>query len=130
MDAPLSWPSLWMRLGGLMVAAVVYLSLMPTPPHPLVFPHGDKLEHAATFAWLAFWFLQITPRRALPMAALLSLGVAIEIAQSFTPTRSAEAADVVADAVGLLLGAKLAGTRAGRLLALLESRLSRLRVSI
>lgn len=124
MDAQLDRRGLWWLLGLLMVAVVLHLSLMSAPPEPLAFAHADKLEHGVTFAWLALWFLQIAPRHTLAvMAALLALGVGIEIAQSFTPTRSPEAADVVADTVGLLLGARLAATRAGRLLIALERRL-------
>ena len=42
------------------------------------------------------------------MTALLAYGGLIELLQSFTPDRVAEAVDLLADWVGLLLGAGLA----------------------
>jgi len=122
----LRWRALWFGLGWLMVAGLVWLSLMPNPPQPLSFAFADKLEHAAGFAWLALWFLQIVAaRRRLPaMAALLLLGTAIEVAQSFTATRLFEFADIAADAAGIVLGALLAQTGLGGLLAGIERRLA------
>jgi VanZ family protein len=106
----------------MMVAGVVYLSLMPSPPEPIRFTFSDKLEHAAGFAWLALWFMQIVvvSRRFAVAAALLLLGVAIEIAQSFTATRMFEAADIVADGAGIVVGAWLVRGRLGRMLIGLE----------
>lgn len=122
---PLRWRPLWLGLGWLMVAGVVYLSLMPDPPQPVTFPFVDKAEHAAAFAWLALWFLQLVAarRRRFVVAALLLLGGAIEIAQSFTPTRQFELADLGADAVGIAVGAWLARTALGKMLAALERQL-------
>lgn len=118
----LQWRTLWLGLGWLMVVVLVYLCLMPNPPQPIRFAFADKVEHAASFAWLAWWFLQIvaTTRRWRAAAALLLLGVAIEVAQSFTVTRSAELADVAADGLGILLGAGLVHTPLGGLLAGVE----------
>jgi VanZ family protein len=109
-----------------MVAGVAYLSLMASPPQPITFAFADKLEHAAGFAWLALWFFQIVSRsRSFALAGvLLLLGVAIEVAQSFTVTRTSELADLAADGAGILLGALLARTRLGGLLAVIERRLA------
>lgn len=107
-----------------MVACVIYLSLMPSPPEPLRFAFSDKLEHAAGFAWLALWFMQIVPRRLAACAALLLLGLAIEIAQSFTATRLFEVADIAADGAGILVGAWLARGRLGGMLAYFEKLLT------
>lgn len=117
---------LWLALGWGMVAGVVYLSLMPSPPQPLTFDAADKLEHAAAFAWLALWFFQIVAarHRVATATALLLLGLAIEIAQSFTATRMFEIADITADGAGILLGAWLAHGRLGKMLYGLEQRLS------
>jgi VanZ family protein len=118
----LQWRPLWLGLGWLMVFGVVYLSLMPDPPQPVAFPFFDKVEHAAGFAWLALWFLQVAGRRLAVAAGLLLLGAAIEVAQSFTPTRLFELADLGADAAGIAVGALLARTAAGRMLAATERR--------
>lgn len=121
----LHWRRLWLGLGWAMATSVVYLSLIPNPPEPLAVPFADKVEHASAFAWLALWFLQIvdTRHRVHVAAALLLLGVAIEVAQSFTPTRMFELADIAADAAGITIGAGLARTGLGSLLAGIERRL-------
>ena len=112
----------WLALGWLMVAATLALSLMPHPPQVLRFDHADKLEHAVTFAGLMLWFGQLVVAAGRPRAAalLLGLGIAIEILQSFTPTRQFEFADMGADAVGIVFGWVLLGTPLGRLLGGIE----------
>ena len=124
-DPALRLKPLWLVLGWMMVATVVYLALMPYPPQPMDFNSSDKLEHAAAFAGMTLWFFQIVAarRRLAVGAALLLLGIGIEIAQSFTPTRDFEYADMVADGVGILMGAWLARGWAGKVLATLERKL-------
>ena len=112
----------WLALGWVMIGIVIYLSLMPYPPQPLDVSNADKIEHGLAYAGLALWFFQLVRKssRVGVGLALCLLGVAIEIAQSFTPTRSFELADMGADAAGVLLGALLIFTRLGRLLAGME----------
>lgn len=121
-DTLLRWRVLWLGLGWLMVAGLVYVCLMPNPPEPVSFPFVDKLEHGGSFAWLSWWFLQIVARarRLRTAGALMLLGVGIEIAQSFTPTRDFEFADMGADGVGIVLGALLVQTRLGTVLVGIE----------
>lgn len=115
----LRWRGAWLLLGWLMVGLVMWVSLMPHPPRPLAFPQADKLEHAAAFAWLALWFLQLA--RPVPvLLGLALLGVGIEIAQGFTDMRQFEALDILADGLGMVLGLWLVTTAAGRLLAALD----------
>jgi VanZ family protein len=98
--------------GWLWAAAIVWLSLTPSPPDPgLDFEGADKLEHIAAYALLMVWFAWLYPsRRArLGYAALwFALGVGLEFAQGATGYRDFEVADMVADALGLSLGAALA----------------------
>jgi VanZ family protein len=114
---------LWLGLGWLMICAVVFLSLTPHPPKPLDVPLADKLEHAMGYAVLAWWFFQLFPRerRWHIAVALFLLGVAIEIAQAFTPTRNFELADMVADGVGVAVGGVLMRTPLRGALASVES---------
>ena len=112
----------WLALGWGLVGVVIYLSLMPHPPQPLDVSGADKVEHAMAYAGLALWFFQIVRKSSRLGAgvALVLLGVAIEIAQAFTPTRSFELADMGADAVGVVLGAWLVQSPLGRVLAAIE----------
>jgi VanZ family protein len=96
--------TLWRWAFGTCAAAVLALALLPRVP-PMVSTGWDKGNHMLAFATLAVLGLWAYPRRsALLLAGLLAYGGLIEILQSFTPNRVAEWPDLVADALGLLLG--------------------------
>lgn len=113
----------WWRwlLAGLVVT-VIWLALSPAPPES-VNTGWDKLNHAIAFTALTITAILACPRspgfRLLVMVALLGFGGLIEIAQSFTPTRSAEWGDLLADSVGMAAGTALAmlGSRLARFAA-------------
>ena len=85
------------------ILAISYLALSNQEAGVQI-PHFDKLNHVIAFFWLSFlycfgwshawWF------RALVM---FSIGFAIEAIQYFIPYRSASSADLIADAIGILL---------------------------
>lgn len=104
-----AWLALW--LAGVTVLVVV--CLLPSPDLPNLHV-SDKLEHATAFALLSASAVQLFERgRALLAVAigLLALGIGIEFAQAlFTTTRAMEAADVVADAAGIVAGLSTALT--------------------
>jgi len=98
--------------GWLWAAAIVWLSLTPSPPDlGLTVEGADKLQHIAAYALLMAWFAWLYRSRAarLGYAALwIALGIGLEFAQGATGYRDFEVADMVADAVGLALGVALA----------------------
>lgn len=86
------------------MSGVAWLALTPNPP-PQADTGWDKANHG-----LAFFAMGMAAARAWPgaaavrlAAALLAYGLLIEIVQAFVPGRSADAADLVADAAGLAL---------------------------
>lgn len=92
----------------LLVAAVLYLTLSPNPPHVALdtIPYGDKIEHFTAFAALA-----LMARLGFPRAAdwhllehLSFLGAMIEVVQA-TPDlqRDCDWHDWVADSLGALV---------------------------
>ena len=95
----------WVLAG--LAATVSWLALSPAPPDGLD-TGWDKLNHAAAFAALTMTAFFALPRSRrslwLLLAGLLCFGGAIEIAQSFTPTRNAEWGDLLADGVGMAAG--------------------------
>ena len=99
------WRWRWLLAG--LVLVVSWLALSPAPPDALD-TGWDKLNHAAAFAALTVVAIFAFPRSRrslwLLLAGLLCFGGAIEIAQSFTPTRNAEWGDLLADAVGMAAG--------------------------
>ena len=87
------------------------LALGPTRKQEwLLATFGDKALHAAAFAIGCYLWgksLAALPgfRRSAPLAAAgvaLAVGLLIEWLQSFTPTRSTEMADILADVAGIL----------------------------
>lgn len=83
--------------------------LLPRPP-PALDAGWDKLNHVLAFAGPMFAGLAACRRPDLPSvarlaAALLAWGAALELLQGLLPPRQADVADLLADAVGLVVGA-------------------------
>lgn len=123
------WPRLWLGLWLAMIAAVVAGSLAPSQalPQPW-FPGADKLQHVAGYALLsAYAAMLFASGRAhgLAAAGLVVLGILIEGAQGLlTTSRQADAADMLANLAGVLLGQGLRATRVAGLLQCIDTRLS------
>lgn len=92
-----------------MAGLVAALSLAPSaalPPTSL----GDKAEHVIAYAVLGLLGVASSPRGITRAAAwrtslgLTLFGIAIELLQSFSPGRSPDALDVVADFIGASAG--------------------------
>ena len=86
--------------------AVGAVSLLPREALPET-GMWDKLEHAAAYAILCVIGVVSYPRKrarlALPIGLVLC-GAALELLQSFVPGREASIADVIANAVGVVIG--------------------------
>lgn len=104
------WRALW--IAGMLLG--VYLSLRPVPAAAPTVPHLDKLIHAGGYAVLAAFAacLFSGPARLRALAGVWLLGAAIELAQGLLPTgRLMEAADLLANSVGIMLGSALCWRR-------------------
>lgn len=86
------------------------MALAPVPvSYPLPTTGWDKSNHMLGFATLAFLSRWAWPgQRTHALLVLLAYGGLIEGLQAFTPDRSADLADVIADGVGLVIGAGIA----------------------
>lgn len=114
---------LWQWLGRLWLAATVVVCLIPMPRPPIHVEDGDKYEHVLGWLLITLWYAQLTASwRALLARAcgFLALGGFIELAQSLTTWRSADFADLIANAAGIGLGLVLASTPLSRLLERLD----------
>ncbi len=101
---------LWLAIGWAIVAAIVYGSVMHSPPS-LGFEQSDKLEHLGGYGLVMFWFCQLYRARRARLGyalAFVALGVTLEFVQRWLGYRSFEVADMVADAAGVALGWGLA----------------------
>lgn len=80
-----------------------WLALLPAPDIVQIVSWQDKVEHALLFAALALLGRAGWPQRtAVLVVGLLAYGAAMEVAQTFTPTRVGDPLDWLADAIGLL----------------------------
>lgn len=118
----LYWRRLWLVVGWLLVTAVILLSLIKIP---VSLPHAqaDKSGHVLAYAVLMFWFAQLYVTggaRIRAALALLLLGCGLEVVQH-TVGRDFEYADMLADAVGVLLGWVAAPPRTPHLLSRVEA---------
>lgn len=77
---------------------------------------GFNPLHILLYAWLAFLWCSLWPRRAgwRMVAVLLAMGALTEWLQRLIPTRHARLSDVANDALGIVLGALLATWLADR----------------
>ena len=96
---------LYLALGWAMIAAVVWLSLTPAPPE-VDFAQSDKVGHLLAYALLAFWFSQLYggSGRLYVVIGFVVMGVALEFTQGALGYRTLDAADMIANALGALIG--------------------------
>ena len=106
-----------------MLLAIGLVAALEPVPTAVAVTFNDKFIHTTGFLVFMVWFGGVFESRFAPWVALAlsSYGVLIEVLQSLTPTRSAEALDVVADVVGVLLGWVLSRAGFSRWCATLES---------
>lgn len=94
---------LWLAIGWGLVALVVALSLVPSPPQS-GFDQGDKVGHLLAYATLMGWFGQLYPPGWRLALAFVALGLVLEILQGLSGYRQASMADMLANTLGVVLG--------------------------
>jgi VanZ family protein len=93
----------WVTGGWVVLAGIVYLSVTPSPPSA-DFESSDKIGHLLAYGVLMLWFSLLYAQRRLLAAAFIALGIALEFVQGALGYRSYEVADMLANALGVLLG--------------------------
>lgn len=101
----LRYPWLWLALGWLLVVGVSVGSLVPGQVLRDV-SVGDKTLHAGSYFLMMVWFAGLYRRKHHILIAVLlfALGVALDVAQSGTATRSFSLEDIAANGAGILCG--------------------------
>ena len=117
------YAKLWQNLGYLLLIMIVVLSLIPAPQTSFQLP-SDKLNHFVAYGVLMGWFAQLYPRHYYWKFAglFVLLGVLLEFLQGMTGYRFFEYYDMLANALGVLLGWLLCLTPLSSLLLTVERR--------
>lgn len=119
--------NLWLVIGFLLVAFVLYQSLSS---HPVamsgMFDYEDKLYHALAYFTLMAWFSQIyhqAVQRVIIALLFVFMGLMVEYLQSLNPDRYAEFGDMVANVTGVFLGFVLTLSAAKNILVRVEKQI-------
>ncbi len=118
------YAKVWLTLGWLLVAVIVFLSLMPKPPQPLEFEQSDKLYHVIVYMTLMLWFANIYPQRSSQLQLSLGffvMGVCLELLQGMTEYRTFSYTDMLANGIGILIALYFAKTRLATYLLRLDT---------
>jgi VanZ family protein len=120
----LRWLKLWLAVGWLLIATVIYLSLTPHPIEISV-EEGDKIGHTLAYFSMMIWFAQLYRRSLHGLWALgfIGLGVALEFLQGWSGFRNFEYLDMAADTAGVTASWLLGGTAMAYVLTHVERRL-------
>jgi VanZ family protein len=120
---PLKLKILWHTIGWTYLAFVIYASLTPSPPDLPGFPGADKWLHLIAYTMMMLWFGFLYRSRLSLLvlgASFIALGIVLDLLQGATSFRSMEFLDMMANALGVLIGGLLARTRIGLALSRLE----------
>ena len=118
-------PRLWAIAGWTMVAAIVWLSVTPSPPEIDV-ENADKLEHLVAYGTLTFWFCQLHAAGRAQLAfviAFIAMGIALEFVQGALAYRTFDTADMLANTIGAIAGSAVARAVGPGLFSRIERRL-------
>lgn len=105
---PLRFPRLWTALAWSLTAAVIIGSLLPGPVVASI-PIRDKALHAGAYLVLMVAFAGFYRRGLYPAiaAALLVLGVSLDLLQRLTETRQFDFKDIAMNCGGVVAGLAL-----------------------
>lgn len=120
----LRYPVFWSAAGWLLVAGVTTGSLLPARVVHVI-AANDKVMHVGMYLLLTLWFTGLYRRAyyAWIGVGLIAMGIALDLLQGLTPSRSLDWHDMLANAVGVLVGLVLATTLVGGWCQRVERRL-------
>jgi VanZ family protein len=117
----------WEGIGAVLVAVVVFLSLVPSHIEVLG-AQGDKYEHVLAYATLMLWHAQLYTRRESRVrlaVAFVTLGIVLEFVQRLSGWRTFDLGDAAAGVLGVAIGGLAAPPRLPNFLLMLEAAISR-----
>lgn len=127
MPEPSRYRFLWHAIGYALIMFVIYQSLTPAPME-IPGDEGSRLAHLAAYGTLMGWFSHLHARRRARITFALSfvaMGIVLEVIQGASGYRTTDAADAVANSVGVCIGWFLAPPRLPNFLLAVEGILDR-----
>lgn len=114
----LNYLRLWQALGALMVAAVWFLSLVPSETAADLSLINDKLAHGLAYFAQTLWFQWLCPRHRhwRVVAFFFCQGVALEFLQPLLSDRLLDPWDLIANGAGAIAAWPVARSPLGGLL--------------
>lgn len=106
-----------------MLAVIFIASLLPVEHLP---KGNDKIQHLASYAFLAWWFVLVFRPASYSQTFILALkliafGGMIELLQGLSGYRFAEWLDLLANSTGILIGCLIALKLSSNLLAFIDN---------
>jgi hypothetical protein len=119
--------ALWLSMGWLLVALIVYTSLSPSPSGLVLFEEADTVLQGLAYLVLMVWFGQLNGAGQRPRIALslTGLGVTLEFFQYLSGVRTGAWEDGLTDVLGIVGGWLLLKTPLGTSLERLDQSLRR-----
>ncbi len=125
----LQWARLWLFVGFLLVALILFLSLASIHlPAPDV-ENADKYMHFIAYLVLMGWFIQLYHHhvgRLIIALIFIAMGVGIEFLQSLSPIRHFDTIDMFANTTGITLAWVAGFTGVDSILKTVEKMLMRI----
>jgi VanZ family protein len=127
-DPDLRYRKLWLIIGYLLIALVIFLSLTSNPVDiDTGLPYQDKLSHFVAYFSLTLWFMQIYHVRHHVIwwvIFFLCLGMLMEYLQGYDSNRYSELGDMIANTLGVVAAVALARMHLRNILVRLERYIS------
>jgi VanZ family protein len=111
-------------MGWLFVGLVILLSLIPSPPTPIVFEGVDKLIHLSIYMVMMLWFglIYMPGKRYRNLGiGFIMMGIILELIQGIIGYRYLDVFDMTANTLGVLFGWLLVRTPISSALLHLEN---------
>ena len=119
----LKYRKLWLFIGYMLIAIVVYQTLTAHPIGVELLSFSDKFLHTVGYFVLMGWFVQIyhgRQQRILWALFFIIMGVVMEFLQDLSGVRFYEVNDMLANGLGVMLAWILSNTKFSNIILMFE----------
>jgi len=119
----LKYRKLWLFIGYMLIAIVVYQTLTAHPVGVDMLSFSDKFLHTVGYFILMGWFVQIyhgRQQRVLWTVFFITMGIGMEFLQDLGGVRFYEVNDMLANGLGVILALGLSNTKFSNIILIFE----------